>query len=62
MIGELELVARLLAGTAAGVAVGFERTRKQKSAGIRTFGLVGLGTAAAASIFVEPGRPMRPAG
>lgn len=54
MIGEMELIGRLLIGTAAGVAVGFERTRKQKSAGIRTFGLVGLGTAAAASIFSEP--------
>ncbi|WP_332699117.1 MgtC/SapB family protein [Bosea sp. (in: a-proteobacteria)] len=56
MISDLELVGRLLAGTAAGVAVGFERTRKQKSAGIRTFGLVGLGAAAATSIFVEPGQ------
>lgn len=53
---ELDLVLRLLAGTAAGIAVGWERTLKQSSAGIRTFGLVGLGTAAAAGIFTEPGQ------
>ena len=53
---ELDLVLRLLAGTAAGIAVGWERTLKQSSAGIRTFGLVGLGTAAAAGIFPEPGQ------
>lgn len=55
-VSETELILRLVAGTAAGVAVGFERTRKQKSAGIRTFGLVGLGTAAAASIFTGAGQ------
>ncbi|GAU80178.1 MgtC/SapB family protein [Bosea sp. BIWAKO-01] len=51
---EVDLIFRLLAGTAAGIAVGWERTLKQSSAGIRTFGLVGLGTAAAAGIFGEP--------
>jgi putative Mg2+ transporter-C (MgtC) family protein len=55
-VSELDLILRLVAGTAAGVAVGFERTRKQKSAGIRTFGLVGLGTASAAAIFAEAGQ------
>lgn len=55
-VSQIELILRLVAGTAAGVAVGFERTRKQKSAGIRTFGLVGLGTAAAASIFAGTGQ------
>ncbi len=53
---EIDLIIRLFAGTAAGVVVGWERTLKQSSAGIRTFGLVGLGTAAAAAIFTEPGQ------
>jgi len=52
--GELDLLLRLLAGMAAGIVVGWERTNKQRAAGIRTFGLVGLGTAAAATIFSEP--------
>lgn len=52
--GEVDLVLRLLAGMAAGIVVGWERTIKQRAAGIRTFGLVGLGTAAAATIFSEP--------
>jgi putative Mg2+ transporter-C (MgtC) family protein len=56
LLTELYLILRLLAGTAAGVAVGFERTRKGKSAGIRTFGLVGLGAAAATAIFADPGQ------
>lgn len=51
---ELDLLFRLLAGMAAGIVVGWERTNKQRAAGIRTFGLVGLGTAAAATIFSEP--------
>jgi putative Mg2+ transporter-C (MgtC) family protein len=52
--GEIDLLLRLLAGMAAGIVVGWERTGKQQAAGIRTFGLVGLGTAAAATIFSEP--------
>jgi putative Mg2+ transporter-C (MgtC) family protein len=52
---ELDLIVRLLAGMAAGVVVGWERTLKQQSAGIRTFGLVGLGTATAAAIFTDAG-------
>src|SRR6478736_6151806 len=52
--GEVDLVLRLLAGMTAGIVVGWERTIKQRAAGIRTFGLVGLGTAAAATIFSEP--------
>ena len=52
---EFDLILRLLAGMMAGVVVGWERTLKQKSAGIRTFGLVGLGTATAAAIFTDPG-------
>jgi putative Mg2+ transporter-C (MgtC) family protein len=51
---ELDLLLRLLAGMAAGIVVGWERTNKQRAAGIRTFGLVGLGTAAAATIFSDP--------
>ncbi|WP_439496672.1 MgtC/SapB family protein [Bosea sp. (in: a-proteobacteria)] len=54
MLAEFDLILKLIAGMLAGVAVGWERTLKQKSAGIRTFGLVGLGTAAAAGIFTEP--------
>lgn len=56
-MGELELVLRLLAGLMAGVAVGWQRTLRRKSAGLRTFGLVGLGTAAAASLFSETLHP-----
>jgi putative Mg2+ transporter-C (MgtC) family protein len=52
--GEIDLLLRLLAGMAAGIVVGWERTHKQRAAGIRTFGLVGLGTAAAATIFSQP--------
>ncbi|MEI5664323.1 MgtC/SapB family protein [Bosea sp. CCNWLW174] len=51
---EVDLLLRLLAGMAAGIVVGWERTGRQSAAGIRTFGLVGLGTAAAATIFSEP--------
>jgi putative Mg2+ transporter-C (MgtC) family protein len=51
---EIDLLLRLLAGMAAGVVVGWERTHRQHAAGIRTFGLVGLGTAAAATIFSQP--------
>ncbi|MCV9941152.1 MgtC/SapB family protein [Boseaceae bacterium BT-24-1] len=51
---EIDLLLRLLAGMAAGIVVGWERTGKQRAAGIRTFGLVGLGTAAAATIFSQP--------
>lgn len=54
-IDELDLILRLLAGMAAGVVVGWERTLKQQSAGIRTFGLVGLGAATAAAIFTGDG-------
>jgi putative Mg2+ transporter-C (MgtC) family protein len=54
-LSELELIFRLLAGAAAGVALGWERTLKRKSVGVRTFGLVGLGTASAAAIFAESG-------
>jgi putative Mg2+ transporter-C (MgtC) family protein len=50
---EIDLILRLFAGMAAGVLVGWERTLKQQSAGIRTFGLVGLGTATAAAIFTS---------
>lgn len=51
---EMDLLLRLFAGMAAGVVIGWERTTKQRAAGIRTFGLVGLGTATAATIFSEP--------
>lgn len=51
VLDEFDLILRLLAGMAVGIAIGWERTLKQQSAGIRTFGLVGLGTATAAAIF-----------
>ena len=54
MIDEVDLILRLLVGMLAGIAVGWERTSKQASAGIRTFGLVGLGTATAAALFHGP--------
>lgn len=54
---ELELMLRLLAGLVAGVAVGWQRTLHRKSAGLRTFGLVGIGTAAAAGLFSETLHP-----
>lgn len=50
---EIELLLRLVAGLVAGVVVGWQRTLHRKSAGLRTFGLVGMGTAAAASLFSE---------
>jgi putative Mg2+ transporter-C (MgtC) family protein len=52
---EIAPIIRLLARMAAGIVAGWERTLKQRKAGIRTFGLVGLGTATAA-IFAEPGQ------
>lgn len=57
MMAELDLILKLLAGLLAGVAVGWERTLKRKSAGLRTFGLVGLGTAAATTMFTDPLHP-----
>jgi putative Mg2+ transporter-C (MgtC) family protein len=56
-VTELELVLRLVAGLAAGVTIGWQRALRGKSAGIRTFGLVGLGTAAAAVLFDETAHP-----
>ncbi|WP_131859502.1 MgtC/SapB family protein [Bosea sp. BK604] len=54
---ELDLILKLLAGLLAGVAIGWERTLKHKSAGLRTFALVGLGTAAATAVFTDPFHP-----
>ncbi|GHE48180.1 transport ATPase [Camelimonas fluminis] len=51
LTADLEIVLRLFCGMLAGIVVGWERTLKQSYAGIRTFGLVGLGTATAAAIF-----------
>lgn len=48
---ETDIVLRLLVGLLAGAVVGWQRTVKHKSAGIRTFGLVGVGSAAAAAMF-----------
>jgi len=54
---ELELLLRLVAGLVAGVVIGWQRTLRHKNAGIRTFGLVGLGTAVAAMLFDEATYP-----
>ncbi|CAM5765821.1 MgtC/SapB family protein [Bosea minatitlanensis] len=54
---DVELLLRLIVGLAAGIAVGWQRTLRHKSAGIRTFGLVGLGTATAACLFNETLHP-----
>lgn len=48
---ETDIAVRLLVGLLAGAVVGWQRTVKHKSAGIRTFGLVGVGSAAAAAMF-----------
>lgn len=48
---EVNLILRLLAGMAAGVVIGIDRTRHRKTIGVRTFGLVGLGTAAITAAF-----------
>ncbi|MGY6249015.1 MgtC/SapB family protein [Bosea thiooxidans] len=42
---------------AAGLVIGWQRTVRHKNVGIRTFGLVGLGTAAVASLFSEALQP-----
>ncbi|MCU4180664.1 MgtC/SapB family protein [Bosea sp. BH3] len=54
---ELELILRLVAGLLAGVAIGWQRALRHKRAGIRTFGLVGLGTALAATLFDDATHP-----
>jgi len=56
-VTEFELILRLVAGLVAGIAIGWQRTLRHKSAGIRTFGLVGLGTAVAATLFDEMAHP-----
>lgn len=53
----IEPILRLILGMVAGVAIGWQRTVRHKSVGIRTFGLVGLGTAAIASVFSEALHP-----
>ena len=55
MVSDWEIVPKLVAGAAAGMAIGIDRTRKGKGTGVRTLGLVGLGAAAAAAIFAAPG-------
>lgn len=47
----IEPILRLVLGMAAGLAIGWQRTLRNKSVGIRTFGIVGLGTAVAGSLF-----------
>lgn len=54
---DTEQLLRLLIGMAAGLAIGWQRTVRHKNVGIRTFGLVGLGTAAIASVFSETLHP-----
>jgi putative Mg2+ transporter-C (MgtC) family protein len=52
-----EQILRLVLGMAAGLAIGWQRTVRHKTVGIRTFGLVGLGTAAIAGVFSEALHP-----
>jgi putative Mg2+ transporter-C (MgtC) family protein len=46
-----DLVARLIAGMLAGMVIGINRTRRRKGIGVRTLGLVGLGSAIAVAMF-----------
>jgi len=48
---DLDLVLRVTVGTLCGVLIGFERARDRKSTGMRTLGLVGLGSALAVAAF-----------
>jgi putative Mg2+ transporter-C (MgtC) family protein len=54
---EAEQLLRLMIGMAAGLVIGWQRTVRHKNVGIRTFGLVGLGTAAVSSLFSETLHP-----
>jgi putative Mg2+ transporter-C (MgtC) family protein len=47
----LDLIARLMVGMLAGMLIGINRVRHHKGIGVRTLGLVGLGSAIAVSVF-----------
>ncbi|MDQ0467493.1 MgtC/SapB family protein [Labrys wisconsinensis] len=47
----LDLVARLVVGMLAGMLIGLNRVRHRRGVGMRTLGLVGLGSAVAVAIF-----------
>ena len=53
MIGWLDILIRLGAATVIGGAVGLNRELHHKSTGVRTLGLVGLGSALLAAALVE---------
>jgi putative Mg2+ transporter-C (MgtC) family protein len=55
MLSEWEVALRLVAGMVAGMIIGLDRARLGKGTGVRTLGLVGLGTAAATAIFDASG-------
>src|SRR3954452_10936493 len=55
ILPEYEVALRLVAGTLAGMAIGIDRTRRGRGTGVRTFGLVGLGAAAATAVFDATG-------
>jgi putative Mg2+ transporter-C (MgtC) family protein len=55
MLSEQEVALRLLAGTVAGMVIGIDRAQMGRGTGVRTLGLVGLGTAAATAIFDATG-------
>lgn len=55
--GAVEPLLRLVLGTSAGLAIGLQRTIRHKGVGLRTFGIVGLGTAVAASLFSDTLHP-----
>jgi putative Mg2+ transporter-C (MgtC) family protein len=51
MLSEWEVCLRLIAGAVAGMVIGIDRAQMGRGTGVRTLGLVGLGTAAATAIF-----------
>ena len=59
---EIEMVLRLLLATVLGIGIGFQRERSNKPAGIRTHGLICLGSAlftVASFVFGEGADPSR---
>lgn len=52
-VWEWELIGRMALAAVLGYAIGFERELRGKSAGERTFALIGLGTAAMVSLSTE---------
>lgn len=55
VLTEYEVALRLIAGMVAGMIIGIDRAQMGRGTGVRTLGLVGLGTAAATAIFDASG-------